>query len=310
MSESPVNALVRRLRWFASGEAAQPVAAFDWISGRVGSRENPDGMRSLMHAGIALAGSAALLDLACLWRHGWARWELFSFLNLAWVSAFMVATVLNVGFLETLEGTRLRSLGGPNTLTLARGFLVPLLVYLILTRDFGLACGLYAFATATDVADGWWARHGGGGSKLGIVLDPIVDLLLHLCVFSALVRAGLLGAPALVMTLLRSGLLIFGTILLYLWKGCVRIQPTPWGKGTGFLLTLATIGSLALAAWAPRATGGLAFLRILLTLLLSLSVLHVLAIGLINLGRPAVPPAPAGGAPRGAVASDNRGDRA
>lgn len=307
MSESPVNALLRRIRWFASGEAAEPVAAFDWISGRVGSRENPDGMRSLMHAGVALAGLAALLDVVCLWRHGWAQWEFFSFLHLAWVSAFMVTTVLNVGFLETLEGVRLRSLGGPNTLTLARGFLVPLLVYLILTRDFGLACGLYALATATDVADGWWARHGGGQSKLGIVLDPIVDLLLHLFVFSALVRAGLLGASALVMILLRSGLLIFGTILLYLWKGCVRIQPTPLGKGTGFLLTLATIGALALTAWVPRATGWSAFLRALLTLLLSLSVLHVLAIGLINLGRPAAAQAPAGGTPRGSIPGRNGG---
>ncbi len=307
MSESPVNALLRRIRWFASGEAARPVAAFDWISGRVGSRENPDGMRSLMHAGIALAALVALLDGVCLWRHGWTQWELFSFLHLAWVSAFMIATVLNVGFLETIEGTRLRSLGGPNTLTLARGFLVPLLVYLILMRDFGVACGLYALATATDVADGWWARHGGGHSKLGIVLDPIVDLLLHLCVFSALVRAGLLGLPALIMILLRSGLLIFGTILLYLWKGCVRIQPTPLGKGTGFVLTLATIGALALTAWVPRAAGALAFLRTLLTLLLGLSVLHVLAIGLINLGRPVLPPAPAGGSPPGPISGRNGG---
>jgi cardiolipin synthase (CMP-forming) len=307
MPESIVNAVVRRIRWFASGEAAETVAAFDWISGRVGSRENPDGMRSLMHAGIALAGLAAVLDVACLWRHDWARWEFFSFLHLAWVSAFMTATVLNVGFLETLEGARLRSLGGPNTLTLARGFFVPLLVYLILMRDFALACGLYALTTATDVADGWWARHGGGQSKLGIVLDPIVDLMLHLCVFCALVRSGLLGLPALIMILLRSGLLIFGTILLYLWKGRVRIQPTPWGKGTGFLLTLATIGMLALAAWMPSAADALAFLRVGLTLLLSLSVLHVLAIGLINLGRPAVPQV--GGAPPGPVASGGGGGR-
>jgi phosphatidylglycerophosphate synthase len=289
MVATPLNALLQRIRWFASGEGAQPVPAFDWISGRVGSRQNPDGMRSLIHASLALATMAALLDLACLARNAWASWALLSFLHLAWIGGFMVATVLNVGFLESLSGAPLRSLGGPNTLTLARGLCIPLLVYLVARRDFGLACGAYALATATDVIDGWWARHGGGSSKLGIVLDPIVDLLLHLAVFGALVWVGLLGATALVMILVRSGLLVFGTIALYLWKGCVRIQPTPWGKGTGLLLTLSTLALMALAAWAPGAGAPQALLRTILTVLLTLSVLHVLAIGAINVGRPAMP---------------------
>jgi hypothetical protein len=77
-------------------------------------------------------------------------------------------------------------------------------------------------------------------------------------------------------------------LIVYLWKGRVRVQPTPFGKGTGLLLTVATILLLVLVAWVPRGSEDLILvLRRLLTLLLALSVLHVLAIGAINLGRPA-----------------------
>lgn len=291
--------LVRRVLWLAAGWSAHPVVAFDWIRGRVGSRENPDGMRSLIHAGIALAAACAALDLLFLWRHGWAFWAVLAFSHSAWVSAFIVASALNVGFLETVDGARMRSLGGPNVLTLARGFLIPTLLYVLLMGDFSVGVFFYAIVTATDVADGWWARHGGGQSKLGIVMDPIVDLLLHLAVFVSLSLVGLLGRAALVLILIRSVLLVFGTGLLYFWKGQVRIQPTPFGKGTGFLLTIMTIlllGAASLSAGGSGAHGrslgveGAAGLLGLsggvITILLAISVVHVLAVGLINLSRP------------------------
>jgi cardiolipin synthase len=288
MARSSLQALWRRVRWFASGEAAVPVPAFDWISGRVGSRQNPDGMRSVILASVALAAAIALLDLLCLARHDWAQWQLLCFLHLAWVSGFMVATALNVGFLETPEGVVQRRLGGPNVLTLARAVSVPLLVYLIARRDPALAFAGYAVATATDVVDGWWARHGGGTTKLGIVLDPVVDLLLHLAVLGTLSLTGLLGGAVLVLIVARSALLVFGTLVLYLWKGCVRIQPTPWGKGTGLFLTIATLALLALSAWRPDAAWAFTLLRRFFDVVLVLAFLHVVAIGIVNLGRPPI----------------------
>ena len=71
----------------------------------------PDGLRHGLEA-LGLARSEeryrALIDAALLWRHGWSHWELFSFLHLAWAGGFTVATVLNVGFLETVDGRQLR----------------------------------------------------------------------------------------------------------------------------------------------------------------------------------------------------------
>lgn len=276
-----------RISWIAAGRAREPENAFDWIRGRVGSRQNPDGMRSLIHAGIVLAVCCIAVDLAVLWRNGWVFWEVFAFLHTIWIASLMVATVLNVGFLETLDGRCMKSLGGPNLLTLVRGFLLPALVYLLAVQDFALGVFIYAAATATDAVDGWWARRAGLRSKLGVVADPIMDLFLHLFVFATLGMVGLLGRTALVLILVRSGLVIFGTGVLYFWKGQVRIQPTPFGKATGLLLTLATILLLGLAGLAPgEAVGLMRFLSGFLTVMLGLCVLHVLAMGVINLTRP------------------------
>jgi len=289
MSDARRRGWAEIARRIAFSEGARRVAAFDWISGRVGSRENPDGMRSLMHAIVFLALACGVLDAALLWRHAWTRWELFSFLHLAWISAFLVGTVSNVGFLETLDGIQLHRLGGPNVLTLTRGLLIPPLIYLIATADFVLAALLYGLVTGTDVVDGWWARRFGGQSKLGIVLDPVVDLLVHVSVFTALGLSGALGLLGLILILVRTALLVLGTIVLYLWKGRVRIQPTPLGKGTGLLLTLVTLPFLwLLGCEAPRCAFWVAGLRHFLTALLALAALHVVAIGIVNLGRPAV----------------------
>lgn len=275
-----------RLYWLASGPDADANVAFDWVSGRVGSRQNPDGMRSALHTGVALVAGCAVLDLALLARHDWAQWALYAFLHLAWVGAILVLTVLNVGFLESPGGKPLSSVGGPNTITLARGFLIPVLIYLILRHDYRAAALGYVVVTSSDAIDGWWARRFNARSKLGIVLDPVMDLLLHLTVFVALVLAGLLGRLALILILLRSGLLAIGTGGLHWWKGRVRIQPTPLGKCTGLLLALATLALLALAGYAPERVQALGTLRLVVSALLTLSVLHVLAIGAINLSRP------------------------
>jgi cardiolipin synthase (CMP-forming) len=285
-----------RICWIASGPDADPSVAFDWISGRVGSRQNPDGMRSLLHAGAALAGLCAVVDWAVLQSHGRAQWALFAFLHLTWVAVILVSTVLNVGFLETTEGVSLRRIGGPNTITLGRGFLIPTLVYLILARDFRAAVFGYVALTSSDAVDGAWARLRAARSKLGIVLDPVVDLLFHLAVFVALTAAGLLGRTALALILTRSVLLVLGTGWLYWRKGRVRIQPTPFGKGTGFALALCTTAILALAGFAPGARAWLAALRAILGVLLALSVAHVLAIGVINLSRPDAAERAGGGA--------------
>ena len=298
-----MRSLWARLQWVATGRQARPVVAFEWIRGRVGSRENPDGMRSLIHAGIGLAIFCIIVDLFLLGSQDWTHWGLLALLHLGWMSGLGLITVLNVGFLETIDGRQMVGLGGPNLLTLGRGFLLPSLLYVLATGGYVIGAVAYALIQFTDILDGWWARHTGQQSKLGIVLDPLVDLLLHLGVLVTLSLTGLLSGFVLGLVIARSGLLVFGTLLFYYWKGQVWIHPTPLGKGTGFLLAVATTLLVGLAALAPgavvpgaatTAVAGwtltlAAVLRESITVLLVLAVLHVITIGIVNLRIPAMP---------------------
>lgn len=98
----------------------------------------------------------------------------------------------------------------PNTLTLVRMFLVPLLVVVLLTefegqRIFGtpkelVGAAIFAFASVTDWLDGYLARRRRQVTWFGQVLDPIADKLLTSAVFISLVQLNL--APAWMVALI------------------------------------------------------------------------------------------------------------
>jgi CDP-diacylglycerol--glycerol-3-phosphate 3-phosphatidyltransferase len=93
----------------------------------------------------------------------------------------------------------------PNTLTLVRMFLVPLLVVVLLTTFEGhLVLGLpkgmaaaliFGVASLTDWLDGYLARRRKQITVLGQLLDPIADKLLTTAAFVSLVQLDM--APAL-----------------------------------------------------------------------------------------------------------------
>ena len=100
----------------------------------------------------------------------------------------------------------------PNTLTLIRIFIVPLLVVALLTKFSEDVVGLpqhiagvslFLLASITDVLDGWIARRRGQVSRLGILLDPIADKLLISAAFISLVENRLAPAWAVVIIIAR-----------------------------------------------------------------------------------------------------------
>ena len=92
----------------------------------------------------------------------------------------------------------------PNTLTLGRIFLVPLLVVVLLTSFDGrqvlgvsneiLGAAIFALASATDWLDGYLARRRGQVTGLGEWMDPLADKLLITAALISLVQLG--RAPA------------------------------------------------------------------------------------------------------------------
>jgi CDP-diacylglycerol--glycerol-3-phosphate 3-phosphatidyltransferase len=92
----------------------------------------------------------------------------------------------------------------PNSLTVSRICLVPLLVVVLLTKFEGrqilgiptefVGAGIFAIASLTDWADGYLARRRKQITPLGQVIDPLADKLLTSAAFISLVQMGL--APA------------------------------------------------------------------------------------------------------------------
>ncbi len=92
----------------------------------------------------------------------------------------------------------------PNSLTLVRIFLVPLLVVVLLTKFEGhlilgvrkelVGAAIFALASLTDWADGYVARRRKQITTLGQMIDPIADKLLTSAAFISLVQMEL--APA------------------------------------------------------------------------------------------------------------------
>jgi CDP-diacylglycerol--glycerol-3-phosphate 3-phosphatidyltransferase len=92
----------------------------------------------------------------------------------------------------------------PNTLTLVRIFLVPLLVVVLLTQVAGreifgvpkelLGAAIFGIASITDWLDGYLARRRRQVTWFGQILDPIADKLLTSAAFISLVQLSL--APA------------------------------------------------------------------------------------------------------------------
>jgi CDP-diacylglycerol--glycerol-3-phosphate 3-phosphatidyltransferase len=86
----------------------------------------------------------------------------------------------------------------PNTLTLARIFLIPFVVVVLLTRQIHnwayWGAGLFLAAALTDLLDGYLARRRKQVTTLGRLLDPIADKLLISSALISLVQLKI--APA------------------------------------------------------------------------------------------------------------------
>jgi cardiolipin synthase len=206
---------------------------------------NPGAVRSvwlvaLLYFGLAFAGSA-LLALGSDRRFAL---DVFVGTTLAILPAFLLVTA-SLDFLRDENGYRLSAINVPIALTLLRPVLMPAVVLSLVDQRLVLAALLYLVAGFTDIVDGWIARRTSQVTKLGTVLDPIVDIVFNLAVILGLGAAGFLPVWVLIAGAVRYGLLLVGGAGLWLFAGPLRIQPTWFGRMTGvgmsFLVALLTI---------------------------------------------------------------------
>lgn len=183
----------------------------------------------------------------------------------------------------------------PNSLTIFRIFLVPLLVVVLLVPPASwvklqvretvglqwlvaltgfvaawrelLGVGIFLTAALTDWLDGWLARRRGEVTTLGKLLDPIADKLLTVSAFIALVELGLAPAWMVVMIVGRE-FAVSGMRSIAAARGLV-IAASSWGKlktvAQSIAITLLILSS-SLERWARLGYLGRAALWVALAL--------------------------------------------
>ncbi len=126
----------------------------------------------------------------------------------------------------------------PNTLTLSRIFLVPLLVVVLLTKFEGrqilgvdkdlVAAAIFGLASITDGLDGYLARRRKQVTPLGQMMDPLADKLLTSAAFISLVQMEV--APAWMVAVIIGRELAITVLRSIAYSRGVSIPASPMGK--------------------------------------------------------------------------------
>lgn len=245
---------------------------------------NPGAVRSIWSIGLLMFAVAfvAAAALALSGRRPLAL-EFFLATTVAIVLAFAFIT-FHLGLLRDRDGYRLSTINVPTALTLTRLVLLPGIVLFIGQRHFVLALVAYLVATLSDVADGWVARRWNQITRLGTVLDPIVDIVFNLTLIAGLRSAGMVAWWVLALAALRYGVLLVGAAYLYVFVGPVRIHPTTFGRLTGvFIATFVALLTLLRAVRGSLADTLAPLTEIALGLLLAATLVQGVALGWYNL---------------------------
>jgi cardiolipin synthase (CMP-forming) len=122
----------------------------------------------------------------------------------------------------------------PNTLTLARIVLVPLVVWLIITHENLAAFLLFLLAGLSDAADGYLAKRYGWRTELGAYLDPIADKALLVSIYVTLGFAGHLPAWLVIAVVSRDILIVGAVLLSWMLSRPMSLHPILVSKANTF----------------------------------------------------------------------------
>jgi cardiolipin synthase (CMP-forming) len=267
---------------------------------------NPGGVRSVWIVGLVFFAAAFVAAVTIALTYDRALAYDFLLQTALWILPTFALVTLNIGLLRDRDGFALSALNAPTVLTLLRVTLVPGIALFLSERHLALALGTYLFAALTDVADGWVARRWRMETRLGKVVDPVVDVVFNLAVFFALAAARLLPPWVAAVAALRYGLLLVGGSCITLFVGPLRIQPTVFGRLTGVLMSsLCALVVLLHVRGGAAAEVVLPLTEVALGVLMSATVIHVVVLGWWNLGQMKRKAAPAAQTP-GRVVGDVR----
>ena len=118
----------------------------------------------------------------------------------------------------------------PNSLTVLRCLLAPVIVWQILAGGFRIAAVLFAFAALTDFLDGWTARHGNQSTNFGKFADPVADKVLLSGTFLAFGVIGAIPFWLVAVVFGRDVYLLLASLIAMKWTSLREYRPTTAGK--------------------------------------------------------------------------------
>jgi cardiolipin synthase len=144
----------------------------------------------------------------------------------------------------------------PNFITIARFFLIPAFVLLMLQGSYKYAILVFLFAGFTDVLDGYIARKYNMVTKCGQILDPLADKLLQ---FTALIMIAVTNVveniwPIMAIIALKE--ISMGVGSLILWKSGIVVSANWYGKMSTIVFYAAIVFAILVPSY------GKAFLAI------------------------------------------------
>jgi cardiolipin synthase len=142
----------------------------------------------------------------------------------------------------------------PNLISIIRILLVPLIVSLMLGKDYELAFLLFLVAGLSDAIDGYIAKRFDMRTELGAYLDPIADKALLVSVYVTLGVQGQMAQLLVTLVVARDLLIVGAVILSYLIDHPLKIAPLMLSK-------LNTAAQIVVAALMLAALGVLPDLR-------------------------------------------------
>jgi cardiolipin synthase len=145
----------------------------------------------------------------------------------------------------------------PNTITMLRIMLVPLLAYFLIRGNYGAAVWVLLGAGISDALDGFIARRFNQLTYLGSILDPVADKFLIIVSACLLAWLGLLPWWLTAVILIRDVIIIAGAIIYYLRAGRIEMNPSIPSKVNMLLQTCLIFLVLGNAAGIIGATGWL-----------------------------------------------------
>lgn len=113
----------------------------------------------------------------------------------------------------------------PNLISICRLLAVPLIVYLIATREYRLAFWVFVAAGISDGVDGFIAKRFHQVSELGRYLDPLADKALLVAIFVAFGLQAEIPLWLTIAVVSRDFFIVCAVTLTYMLSHPIKVRP-------------------------------------------------------------------------------------